>query len=600
MRTKPFGGQGMQRWLPWPAIVLVLATSAVLLLPFSTAVPSGDKPLPSPTRGVIDFVRDVRPLLEERCVACHGPAKQRGGLRLDSAAAVLRGGDSGDVVQAGRSAESLLIHHVAGVAGASRMPPKGDPLTGEQIGVLRAWIDQGAKGPSAATPSTKPSLATGLWSLLPIKRSAVPATPAEYRGWVRNPVDAFVLQKLLAHGMSPSPQADRRTLLRRLSLDLTGLPPMPGEIDTFVGDTSPNAYEKLVDRLLASSRYGERWARHWLDVAHYADSHGNEHDTPRPNAWPYRDYLIRSLNMDKPYDRFVREQVAGDVLLPEDPEAIRATGFLAAGPWDESQVVSVFEGQREIGRYLDRDDIVTTTMSSFVGLTVGCARCHDHKFDPISQDDYYALQAVFAATDKAERTFEYDDAPAVARKRQHLQRLLAQVRGWREKVEPVLLSPERQAEVVAFETAWQAAEKRWVVPELILWRSKRGTILKPLLDRSILSLGPRPNKDTYTVTVGTDLVGMTGLRLEFLCDETLPLNGPGRNKDGNLHLSEVRVTACPKGKGGPIVPVRLKAAVADFSQGESGITKGYRRQVGNRLEHPSCRRQTPPSNVCVR
>ena len=294
------------------------------------------------------------------------------------------------------------------------MPPKGDPLSGEQIDKLQAWMGQGAYVPPDANGQKE---ADEGWAFRPIKRPAVPVPPADLKEWVRTPVDAFVLEKLLANGLKPSPEADRRLLARRLFIDLTGLPPTPEEIDAFLNDGSADAYEKLVDRLLASPRYGERWARHWLDVAHYADSHGQDQDRSRPNAWPYRDYLIRSFNADKPYAPVCREQIAGDVLYPDDPEALAATGFLAAGPWDESGLPGLNENSidRQIARYLDRDDIVTTTMTTFAGLTVHCARCHDHKFDPITQDDYYSLQAVFAGIDKAERT--YDPDQAVAKKR---------------------------------------------------------------------------------------------------------------------------------------------------------------------------------------
>jgi hypothetical protein len=411
------------------------------------------------------------------------------------------------------------------------------------------------------------------WELVPLRRPAVPAVPAEYRTWVRNPVDAFVLDKLLANGLAPSPEADRRSLIRRLTVDLTGLLPTPNEIDAFENDPSPNAYENLVDRLLSSPRYGERWARHWLDVVHYADSHGNDEDGPRPNAWPYRDYLIRSFNNDEPYDRFVREQIAGDVIYPDDPAAIVATGFLAAGPWDQSGLSGIREDSpdRIVAYYLDRDDMVTTTFSTFAGLTVGCARCHNHKFDPIPQEDYYALQAVFAGINKTDRVYDAD--PAVGRKRAQLQQSLDQAHTWRDKPDAALLSAERQADVEAFEATYRNAEKCWVVPELLAVKAAQGSALKPLADHSVLAVGPRPEKDTYTIMLGSDLVGVTGLRLEVLSDETLPKAGPGRADNGNLHLSEIRVTARARGSSGPGTPIKLEAAVADFDQDGWGIAR---------------------------
>jgi hypothetical protein len=256
------------------------------------------------------------------------------------------------------------------------------------------------------------------WSLRQPTRPKVPEGRAGQGVWCRTPVDRFILAKLREKGLSPSPEADKRTLLRRVTFDLTGLPPTPEEIDAFLQDSSPNAYEKVVDRLLSSPHYGERWARHWMDIAHYAETHGHDQDRPRPNAWPYRDYLIRSFNFDKPYARFVREQIAGDVLWPDDADAIYAMGFLATGPWDESSLRDIRDDtiDRQIARYIDRDDMVTTAMSTFISSTVHCARCHDHKFDPISQQDYYALQAVFAGVDKADHEFETDAAVAQQRK----------------------------------------------------------------------------------------------------------------------------------------------------------------------------------------
>src|SRR5262249_15399291 len=229
--------------------------------------------------------------------------------------------------------------------------------------------------------------------------------PVPNGSWARTPVDAFVLFELGKRRLSPSPEADRRTLIRRLSFDLLGLPPTPDEIGAFVGDPSPAAYESLVDRLLASPRYGERWGRHWLDVVHYGDTHGYDKDKRRDHAWPYRDYVIGAINSDVPYGRFIREQVAGDVLAPGDPKGIIATGFIAAGPWDFVGHVELREGtvDKLKARLLDRDDMVTTVFSAFQSLTVGCARCHDHKFDPIPQREYYRLQAIFAGVERGDR-----------------------------------------------------------------------------------------------------------------------------------------------------------------------------------------------------
>ena len=258
------------------------------------------------------------------------------------------------------------------------------------------------------------------WSFKPAARPALPEV--RNKKWVRNPIDLFILTKLEQEKLSPSREADRRTLIRRLSFDLTGLPPSPEEVERFIADHSPKAYENLVDRLLDSPRYGERWARHWLDTVHFADTHGYDKDKTRPNAWPYRDYVIRAFNQDKPYSRFVEEQLAGDVFFPDEPEGIVALGFIAAGPWDYVGHVELPIEKTDglIARYNDRDDMVMTAMSTFQSLTAHCARCHDHKFDPISQKDYYSLQAVFAGVDRHDRPFDSD-------KKVHVERhLLAQ------------------------------------------------------------------------------------------------------------------------------------------------------------------------------
>ena len=266
------------------------------------------------------------------------------------------------------------------------------------------------------------------WTFKPLAHPALPKVRRP--SWARNPIDHFVLARLEQEQLAPAPEASPVPLIRRLSFDLTGLPPTPEEVEAFLKDKSPRAYETLVDRLLVSPRYGERWGRHWLDVVHYGETHGYDKDKLRPNAWPYRDYVIRSLNDDKPYPRFVQEQIAGDALFPGEPEAVVATGFLAAGPWDFVGHVELPESKTDglIARSNDRDDMVMTTMSTFQSLTVHCARCHDHKFDPISQRDYYRLQAVFAGVDRADRFFDSDPAIFARRKT-----LLADKAVWQEK-----------------------------------------------------------------------------------------------------------------------------------------------------------------------
>ena len=327
----------------------------------------------------VSYRKQIQPLIAARCEACH----RSGPVNLASYEGL-------------RRAAPLLTAVVSG--SPPRMPKAGAPLSADEVSLLRNWVAAGAKNDGPAEL---------WWSLRPLPNGT------------SGNIDQFVAAKL-GNLLKPSPQADKRVLIRRLNFDLHGLPPTFDEVEAFARDADPQAYEKLVDRLLASPRYGERWARHWLDIAHYGDSHGYDKDKPRANAWPYRDWVIAALNNDKPYKHFVEEQIAGDVLFPEDPQALTATGFLAAGPWDFVGHQELKEGSTDKNntRLLDRDDIVATVMSSFTSMTVHCARCHDHKFDPIPQEDYYKLQAVFAGVDRADRPF--DDDPLVYAKRRAL------------------------------------------------------------------------------------------------------------------------------------------------------------------------------------
>jgi len=332
-----------------------------------------------------DFARDIEPLFAERCVKCHGAEKQKGGLRLDSKTSAFRGGDDGQVIVPGKSAESRLVHLVAGLEKDLIMPPKGERLTTEQVSLLRAWIDQGAKWPETAA-----QVQSAHWSL---QRLNEPVAPQTREGI--SPIDAFVTARLATNGLALSPAADRATLIRRLSFDLIGLPASPREIDDFVQNQSPKAYEELVERLLASPHYGERWGRHWLDVARYTESQGFEYDKLRENAWHYRDYVIKSFNDDKPYDRFMKEQIAGDVLEPVSNDGIIAASLLVCGAWDEAGNSQANATQKAITREEEMEDMISVVGQTFLGLTVNCARCHSHKFDPIPQEEYYRIKSVF-------------------------------------------------------------------------------------------------------------------------------------------------------------------------------------------------------------
>jgi hypothetical protein len=332
----------------------------------------------------VDYLRDIKPVLARHCYQCHGAKTQKGGLRLDTAGAVRKGGKSGPAVVAGKSQESLFIKALEGLDGMTPMPLKKPPLPAAQIGVLKAWVDRGAKAPADEKQDDGSSYSRH-WAFVPPVRPPLPEVKNASR--VRNAIDRFILARLEQEGMAPSPEADRLTLLRRVSLDLLGLPPTIEEIDRFLADQRPDAYERLVDRLLQSPHYGERWARHWLDVARYADSNGYSIDGPR-EIWKYRDWVIEALNQDMPFSQFVVEQMAGDMLPHATTAQQVATGFHRNTPINQEGGIDL--EQFRVDAVADR---VNTVGTAFLGLTLGCARCHDHKFDPISQKEYYQLFA---------------------------------------------------------------------------------------------------------------------------------------------------------------------------------------------------------------
>jgi mono/diheme cytochrome c family protein len=331
------------------------------------------------------LARRVRPILS-RCIECHAGEEPAGGLDLTDRAAAIRGGESGAALRPKDAAGSLVYRKVA----AGKMPPK-ERLRAEQVALIRTWIESGAEWDSELAAPAGTTVPSGLWALRPLVPPVPP--PSRTASSLVNPVDAFIGARLERAGLTLAPPADRLTLIRRATFDLLGLPPTPEEIEAFLGDDSPAAYETLIDRLLASPHYGERWGRHWLDVARFCESNGFEHDRIRDHSWPYRDYVIRSLNADRPYDQFVREQIAGDVLEPAARDGIIATGFLVGGPWDEANQIQKSATMRQRVREEELEDMVAAVGQVFLGLTVNCARCHDHKFDPIRQSDYYRIKA---------------------------------------------------------------------------------------------------------------------------------------------------------------------------------------------------------------
>ena len=348
--------------------------------------------MPVQAESAVDFARDVQPLLAEKCVRCHGPKKQEGGLRLDIRRLALAGGDSGPAIVVGSASKSDLVKRLTTDDDHKRMPPTGKALSAEQVSVLKTWIDGGAVWPDelAGKEST-----VDHWAFRPVQRPQPPAVRNE--GWVRSPIDRFILARLERANIAPAPEADRAVLIRRLYLDLVGLLPTPKEVETFVADARPDAWDRLVERLLASPHYGERWGRHWLDLARYAESDGYENDVLRPDAFRYRDWVVGALNRDLPYDQFTIEQLAGDLLPGATDEQKIATGLHRNTLYNSASSAD----KEEFLTYAVKDR-VDTTAAIWLGLTFGCAKCHSHKYDPIAQREYYAVYAFFNNTDHHE------------------------------------------------------------------------------------------------------------------------------------------------------------------------------------------------------
>ena len=384
----------------------------------------GSATVPDPTSGTSDpadlaprdplavkaFDEKVAPLLARNCLECHGGSIRKGGLNLASEKAARAGGDGGDPIEPGKPQESLLWEQIE-----SDEMPKGRPkMSAAEKEVVKRWIADGA---TWGTPEIDPFVATtdrragyDWWSLQPIQRPELPAVKAA--SWPRNDLDRFVLAKLESKGLKPSAEADRRTLIRRLSFDLIGLPPEPDDVEKFIADESKDAYEKLVDRLLDSPHHGERWARHWLDVVRFGESQGYERNRIRENAWRYRDWVIDSFNRDRPYDEFMRLQIAGDVLNPKDLDSLIATGYHVSGTWDQVAHNEGSETMKKATRWDELEDLVGTFGQTFLGLSIQCARCHDHKFDPITQKEYYQVAALFGGIHQEEKERENIKLPA--------------------------------------------------------------------------------------------------------------------------------------------------------------------------------------------
>ncbi|HEX7899575.1 MAG TPA: PSD1 and planctomycete cytochrome C domain-containing protein [Planctomycetota bacterium] len=508
------------------------------LLPLPLLALLGAVQDPPPAQKV-DFVRDVQPLLKASCLKCHGAEKPKGQFRLDARGPALKGGVGGPAILPGRGADSHLIKLLLDADDEVRMPQKAPALAKEKIDLLRRWIDEGAVWPGE---DVKEELH---WAYVaPVRRETPPG---------RHPVDHFLLERLKKEGIAPSPLADRATLIKRATYDLVGLPPTPAEVDAFVRDGD---WEKLVDRLLASPHYGERWGRHWLDKARYADSDGYEKDNPRPDAWRYRDWVIDALNDDLPFDRFTVEQLAGDLLPDAGAGQHLATAF-------HRQTLTNTEGgtDKEQFRVEATFDRAETTGAVWLGLTVGCARCHNHKFDRISQQEYYQLFAFFNNGDETTREVPVSEEAMEAyqpKKAEHdaklreLEKRLAKER-------PALLErlPAWEVEIQAQLREEVADGMKFVPLEIVSIKPVHEVTFKKLDDGSWLADGADAATETYVVTAQPPAKPVSGFQLDVLAHKSLPSRGPGRTPHGNFVLTEFKVDGLP-----------LKNAAADFSQAD--------------------------------
>jgi hypothetical protein len=528
-------------------------------------------PVRAADSGTDFFESKIRPVLVEHCYKCHSTQakKQQGGLHLDTRDALRKGGDNGPVIVPGKPAESLLLKAVHYTDADLKMPPKGK-LPDAVIADLEKWIALGAPDPrGTATAGRVINLEEGrkFWSLQPLHRPAVPAI-ANRKSQIPNPIDCFILAKLAEKGLTPNPPADRRTLIRRAYFDLIGLPPTPEEVSAFVNDPAPDAYAKLIDRLLDSPHYGERWGRHWLDVARYGESSGYEHDNDRPHSYQYRDFVIQALNQDVPFDRFVRWQVAGDELEPHNPLAVKATGFLAVGLMNGQ----VTEREAEPMRYEVFDDWVGTVGTAFLGLTVQCARCHDHKYDPIPTADYYRLAANFTSTVRANVTIPRDPLAASRAWNEFRSRHDRLVEACR-RFESGPGAARAAAALDGFgpfpaPPAWLVLEAREARAERSGYAQTDGHKLTRQPDGSYLFTRLNGEVGTIRFLARTPLTNISAVRLEALTDESLPNYGPGLGDWGNFRLNSLNLTASPLDGHGQ--PQRVKLTLARSTTGAKG------------------------------
>jgi hypothetical protein len=528
-----------------PALALVVCTWPALAADVSKLPPAADRK--------INFAKDVQPIFAAACYSCHGEKKQNSGFRLDRKRDALTGGEIGKAIVPGKGAESPLVHYVAGLDPDLKMPPKGDRLTAAQVGVLRAWIDQGADWPETAVAADP----RAHWAFQAPVRPPLPKVSDSK--WARTPIDAFILARLDREGLKPSPEADRITLLRRLHLDLVGLPPTVAEVDAFLADKSPDSYVNAVERLLKSPHYGERWARRWLDAARYADSDGYEKDKSR-QVWFYRDWVVNAFNRDLPYDQFVREQIAGDLLPNATQDQIVATGFLRHSMLNEEGGVD--PEQFRMDAMFDRMDALGKAV---LGLTVACAQCHNHKFDPVTQEEYYRLFAYLNNDHEAQQVvYTPAEQQRIAEIRRNIGDIEAKLRH---------SHPDWAGQMAKWENSVRA-QPAWQTLRLAN-QGDNGQRYIEQPDGSILCQGYAPTKFSTHMRATTDLKSVTGFRLELLNDPNLPCNGPGRSFMGTCALSEFQVEAWDAKDPKTKVNVKFVKVTADYGNPERELERNF-------------------------
>ncbi|MDP6357276.1 MAG: DUF1549 domain-containing protein, partial [Planctomycetota bacterium] len=501
----------------------------------------------------IDFVKTILPILEANCFECHGHEKQKNGLRLDDRVSAFRGGDTGEAIIPGKSKESLLFQAITGTAKSRKLVmPKGkDRLGEEQVQSIARWIDQGADWPESSEGRRRRKSSHWAFQPIVVTEPPKPKNPS----WVRSPIDAFILTRLDEKKISPSPRAERTTLIRRLYLDLLGLLPPPEEVDAFVRSPSSDAYEKLVDRILRSPHYGERWGRHWLDQARYADSNGYSIDGDR-TMWPFRDWVIQALNDDMPFDQFTVEQLAGDLLPDATPSQMAATAF------HRNTMINQEGGtKREQFRVESVIDRVNTTGQVWLGLTLSCAQCHSHKFDPITQREYYQLYAFFNNAQDANSAGPTQrlPTPMQARQQEELQAELKRAEGALKAHEKSLAGKKSAWEESMIAQLKSTRPLEWSALKEAQYVSPRGATMSTQEDGSIFVTGKIPDKDNYSINFKTDLPTISAVRLEVLPDKRLPKNGPGLAGNGNFVLTGFEIKVAGK-------PVDMASVTADHSQ----------------------------------